>query len=289
VTEPDHQCITLRDGRTLAYAEYGDPKGEPVIYCHGTPSSRAEAELTIRHTLTADTGLRVIIPDRPGMGLSDFQPDRRIVDWPGDVLDLLNALKLEKSAVLGSSGGAPFALACGALIADRVTVIGVIGGVAEGSTVIGRLARVVPPVMCGLIRLQLLALRSASVRKSIANAFPEPDRSLFQNEKIREGFIGCLEECCRRGTRGAAQEIGMLSEPWGFDPRRVTVPVFLWQGARDGTVSADGARYLASALPNCHAKFYPDDAHLSVLMNHHQEIFSALRLPSGARCQDLIA
>jgi pimeloyl-ACP methyl ester carboxylesterase len=146
--------------------------------------------------------------------------------------------------------------------------------------------------MRGMIRLQLLALRSSYVRRSMANAFPEPDRSLLQNEAIREGFIGCLEECCRRGTRGAAQEIAMLSEPWGFELRGVMVPVFLWQGQRDGNVSADGARYLAGALTNCRAEFYPQDAHLSVMMNHHREIFGALRngrLPLRAGHENLVA
>jgi hypothetical protein len=71
--------------------------------------------------------------------------------------------------------------------------------------------------------------------------------------------------------------------------------VFVWQGQRDGNVSGNGARYLAGALTNCRAEFYPDDAHLSLMMNHHREIFGALkndegiRLPSGAGYENLIS
>src|SRR5580698_3576315 len=154
MTDRDYQSIKLRDGRTLAYAEFGDPQGAPIIYCHGTPSSRAEGELTIRGSCAGQLGLRVIIPDRPGMGGSDFLPNRRVVDWPSDVLELTDALHIERFAVLGSSGGAPYALVCAALIPERVSVVGVIGGVAPvdapglfsaRSRSLGRMVRLAAP------------------------------------------------------------------------------------------------------------------------------------------------
>jgi len=119
MTNTECREITLRDGRMLAYAEYGSPKGLPIIHCHGTPSSRVEGDLTFSDTLAAELGVRIIVPDRPGMGRSDFQPNRCIVDWPNDVLELASALGLETFAVLGSSGGAPYAAACAALIPTR--------------------------------------------------------------------------------------------------------------------------------------------------------------------------
>lgn len=112
--------VTLRSGRTLASAEYGSPTGRPVIYCHGAPSSRVEGDLIVNSTAASALGLRVIVPDRPGMGRSQAQPGRRIVDWANDVVDLSLALKLGTFAVLGSSGGAPYAAVCGALIPSRV-------------------------------------------------------------------------------------------------------------------------------------------------------------------------
>ena len=286
MTASDYRWIKLRDGRRLAYAEFGDPAGKPIIYCHGTPSSRVEGELTVRDSCASQLGLRVIIPDRPGMGGSDFLPNRRIVDWPSDVLELAAALQLGRFAMLGSSGGAPYALVCGALIPERVSVVAVIGGVApidapglfsRRSRFLGGMVRVGAPIMRGLMRLQLLAVRSKKAREGMANAFPEPDRTLLQREAIRDRFIGCLEECCRNGPRGAVWELGMFSQPWGFELGKVAPPVLLWQGERDGNVSASHARYLASALPDCLATFYPDDAHLSVMLNHHPQIFGDIR------------
>src|SRR5580765_7402671 len=104
MTNTECREIKLRDGRTLAYAEYGSPLGLPIIHCHGTPSSRVEGELTFNGAIAAELGVRIIVPDRPGMGRSDFQPARRIVDWPNDVLELAAALKFDTFAVLGSSG-----------------------------------------------------------------------------------------------------------------------------------------------------------------------------------------
>src|SRR5258705_11547688 len=123
------QCsqITLRDGRALAYAQYGAPDGRPIIHCHGTPSSRVEGDLLFSGNIAAEVGVRIIVPDRPGMGRSDFQAGRSLLDWPNDVLELATALELDTFAVLGSSGGGPYAAACGIRIPARVRGVGFLG------------------------------------------------------------------------------------------------------------------------------------------------------------------
>ena len=102
----DGKTIRLRDGRLLGYAEYGVPEGKPVLHFNGFPGTRFEASLIA--DAAARVGVRLIGVDRPGMGLSDFQPGRRILDWPDDVLELADALGLERFAVMGVSGGGPF-------------------------------------------------------------------------------------------------------------------------------------------------------------------------------------
>ncbi|KAI8953163.1 alpha/beta hydrolase [Xylaria longipes] len=106
----DSQTLKLPDGRTLGFAEYGSPTGKPLFYFHGFPSSRYEA-IGI-HEACQRQDLRIISPDRPGFGLSTFDPDRRITDWPGDVRALADHLGLTRFAVLGCSGGGLYALAC---------------------------------------------------------------------------------------------------------------------------------------------------------------------------------
>lgn len=284
------QQITLRDGRALAFNEYGNPSGRPIIYCHGTPSARVEGDLIVNSVLADELGLRIIVPDRPGMGGSDFQPGRRILDWPNDVLELAAALDLEMFSVLGSSGGAPYAAVCGALIPDRIRVIGLLGGVApaDGPGVIQamspplrimvRLARFAPAVLRGLFRLNLRAIRSGGQRggERMAASFPEPDRSLLQRPEIRDGFMACFVESCRGGVKGPVWDTKLMSGPWGFDLAAIKSPVLLWQGERDRNVPAAHGRYLAAAIPTCRATFYPDEAHLSLPLNHQREILTAL-------------
>ncbi len=292
-----YRQITVRDGRTLAYAEYGRPSGRPIIYCHGVPSSRVEGDLTIDDRIAAELDLRVIVPDRPGVGQSQSQPGRRIVDWPNDVADLASALDLETFAVVGSSGGAPYAAVCGAMIPNRARVVGVIGGVAPVDApgimaalsgplrFMFRLSRVAPAVLRGMFRMNLRAIRGGSPRASqrMASMAPEPDRTLLQRQEISDGFMACFVEACRQGPRGPADDMGLVARPWGFDLASVKVPVLLWHGERDRNVPVACGRYLASAFPDCRATFYAEEAHLSVPLNHQQEIFGALASALGHR------
>src|SRR5688572_28104051 len=118
--------LTLSDGRKVGIAEFGAPAGRPVVYCHGFPASRLEARLA--HEAAKEVGARLIALDRPGYGLSDFQPGRRIGDWPRDVVEAADALGVQRFAMLGVSGGAPYALACAALLPERITALGVVCG-----------------------------------------------------------------------------------------------------------------------------------------------------------------
>jgi pimeloyl-ACP methyl ester carboxylesterase len=123
---PDN-VIRLRDGRILGYAEYGDPSGSPAFIFHGFPGSRLEAALA--HEAAIRAHVRVICPDRPGMGLSTFQPGRTMLDWPSDVMGLADALGVDRFAVGGISGGGPYAAACAFRIADRLTGAAIISGI----------------------------------------------------------------------------------------------------------------------------------------------------------------
>jgi pimeloyl-ACP methyl ester carboxylesterase len=290
MSDATYREVALNGGRVLAYAEYGSLSGQPIIYCHGTPSARVEGELIIDGAAASTLGLRFIVPDRPGMGRSDYVPGRKIVDWPNDVLELASRLELGTVTVFGSSGGAPYALACGALIPHRVRMVGILGGIAPANApgvlasmsgqlrMLLRLGRFAPAVVRALFRLNLAAIRRNGARagEQMAAWAPEPDRALFQQERIRNGFIKCFEESCRQGTRGPAMDVSLLARPWGFDLTAVRVPVLLWHGERDGNVPVASGRYLAGMLPNCRTTFYENDAHLSLPVNHQEELLAAL-------------
>lgn len=126
MTDRTNQTITLNDGRQLAYAEFGDSEGKPVIYNHGYNGSRLEGYMMESALDTAD--IRLIIPERPGIGNSTFQHGRKLLDWPNDVIALANALDIETFAMLGVSGGGPYTAACAYAIPERLSNIGIVVG-----------------------------------------------------------------------------------------------------------------------------------------------------------------
>jgi len=122
------QQLRLATRRLLAYDEHGAVDGVPVFYFHGSPSTRLEWHLFGSDALARKLKVRVIVPDRPGLGRSDFQPGRRISDWPADVIALADRLALARFAVLGYSGGGPYAAACALKIPERFTHVGIVSG-----------------------------------------------------------------------------------------------------------------------------------------------------------------
>src|SRR5262249_37258319 len=101
------RLITLADGRRLAFCEYGAPQGKPVFSFPGWPGSRLEARLAAPTARRFNA--RLIAVDRPGFGRSDFKKRRTLVDWPGDVAKLADALGLDRFSIAGVSGGGPYA------------------------------------------------------------------------------------------------------------------------------------------------------------------------------------
>jgi pimeloyl-ACP methyl ester carboxylesterase len=114
------QRVRLSDGRWLGYRELGDPGGAPLFFFHGTPGSRWSVD--VNDPLARMPGVRLILPERPGYGLSTAKPDRRLLDRARDVAELADQLGIGEFAVAGVSGGGPHALACAAALPDRVTV-----------------------------------------------------------------------------------------------------------------------------------------------------------------------
>jgi pimeloyl-ACP methyl ester carboxylesterase len=130
-----HGTIQLRDGRALGYVEYGDPTGPGLLYFHGHPGSRLEAKFLAPAATQAD--VRLIGIDRPGMGLSTYQPRRRLLDWVEDVEQLADHRAIDRFSVVGFSGGGPYAAACAYRIPHRLNACGLVASVGH----VGRRSR----------------------------------------------------------------------------------------------------------------------------------------------------
>jgi pimeloyl-ACP methyl ester carboxylesterase len=233
--------------------------------------------------------VRAILPDRPGIGLSDFQPRRTILDWPADVLSLADGLELDRFSVLGISVGGPFALACALKITDRLTSAGVVSsiaplhipGITEGMGP-GRLFFSMGRRAPGLVRLQFNMLKRglqknpAGVVKQVQASFPPPDLAVFVQEHVQDAFQISLKEMMRNGTRGLVYEAGLLARSWGFLPEDIRIPVQLWYGGQDTNTPPQMGKYLSQHIPDVDVHFKPDEGHFSIIINHFGAILQQL-------------
>ena len=192
-----NQQLRLPDGRVLGYDERGAPDGRPLFYFHGSPSSRLESFLYIDEALLQRLDVRLIVPDRPGLGLSDFQPGRRILDWPRDLLALADHLQIERFAVLAYSLGGPYGLAAAHTIPQHLERTGIVSGAAlftepelithvnEGTRRFLTLPRERPRLARLFLGLMLGTLPRIAPGRFIAGAsaaLPAPDRVLVEGD-----------------------------------------------------------------------------------------------------------
>lgn len=285
--------ITLPDGRRLAFSELGDPLGTPVIHQHGMPGSRLEQQA--EDSLFRSFGVRVITPDRPGYGLSDPNPGARLADWPRDVAALADALRLDSFRVTALSGGGIYALACAALIPERLTRVVVCGcpapmsmpGALEGMRWMTRagvwLGRHAPSLfaaaanaMSGVIRRYPGFFVDGSNRDK-----PASDLRWMAMSNVRKGAEAMLRESFRSGGLGYTRDIRNLALPWELRLDDVSVAVEIWHGDVDTVIPSRHGVYLAAAIPRATLHLCAGEGHM-VFWSHIEEVFGASRVAAAA-------
>ncbi|TPX12917.1 uncharacterized protein E0L32_006797 [Thyridium curvatum] len=289
----------LPDGRTLGYAEFGCPNGRPLMWFHGFPMSRLDGWAADR--IARRRGIRVIAPDRPGFGLSTFQPSRRIVDWPADVKALADHIGIKRFAVLGLSGGGPYAVACAyALPEQTMTACGVlIGGPPweAGPHYMPWFARLTswasnycPTVLQALSAMLIGSLRwimttgwatkkldaflerlskerreTEAAERAAGNITDEPEPEISaadRRQRAMANWFGGFDQ----GSKAFVQEARLLSAPtWGFRLEDVEYDkVQIWHGAKDFNSPIEMMRYLAKRLQHADLHEYRDDNHFTM-------------------------
>lgn len=257
------ESLHLNGGRRMGYAVFGDPQGMAVLALHGTPGSRFMFALS--DEAARARGLRIIAPERPGYGLSDYYPARSLAELAADVAALSDALELERFAVLGVSGGGPHALAAAAAMPDRVALLALVspvGPIADCRRRIrmSRLHRLIFTRMgrsdaaCAtffwLVRTLVRSAPDVAYR-ALMQRVVASDRELLQRPEVKANLQTALKEGLRRGINGARQDLRLFCAPWGLHLEEIDVPTVLWQGSDDTIVPPGAAYYLAEILPHC--------------------------------------
>ncbi len=281
--------LTLADGRRLCFQQFGDPVGQPILYCHGFPSCRLEAGLIADAAIAVRA--RLIAADRPGMGGSSPQPGRRIGDWPKDLAALADHLGLGRFHLLGVSGGAPFAMACAAALPERILGLGLVCGLGslEGSDAgagMGWMQRntvdfarawpaLAQPLYTGVLA-PTLAWYPDLVLSFLVPHSAGIDREVLARPEVRSLLRANIRETFRQGGAAASRELWLFTHRWEPDPRRVAVPTRLWHGEDDRTVPVQMGRRHALVIPHCRAEFLPAEGHFSLPVLHGRRILEEL-------------
>jgi pimeloyl-ACP methyl ester carboxylesterase len=285
------RILALPGGRRLGYADYGDPKGAPLFAFHGTPGSRLMLALADRPARSLR--VRLIAPDRPGFGCSDFQPGRTFADWPDDVCALADALGLGRFAVAGISGGGPYAAACAWKVPHRLTSVGILSSVgplvgSQATANLSRRHRLVFGLAARSPRLARPAMEAVRLgwRRFPDRLFarlvawtPPQDRAIITRPEVRACLIDGLVDAFRGGGRGVAHELVLFGSPWGFPLQEIRLPVRLWHGQADALVPPAMGRRIAASIPRCEAVFVPRAGHYWVF-DHIEELLRAV-VPNG--------
>ena len=287
---PREGRLQLRDGRTMAYAEWGDPAGRAVLGCHGSPSSRLERHVDDPAAYRR-WGVRLIVPDRPGFGGSDPQPGRRVTDWSDDVVQLLDSLGVDRFAALSLSGGAAYALACAYALPDRVHAVGVLGG-APPPDVPWPWSDVLPGWLPPTVRAAAhrpsratatllrpvfapLTVGPALLPRYLQLRLNPSDRRVLGRPAVRRAMAATFTEGLRQGAGQLAEDRALLFRPWGFPVGEVHQSVHVWHGTQDWQVPVGLGRVLVAMLPNCTAHWYAGEGHFLVF-DHAREVYAAL-------------
>jgi pimeloyl-ACP methyl ester carboxylesterase len=259
------QVTAAPDGRTLVFAQWGDPNGKPVFFLHGTPGCRLN-----RHpneALVRSTGARIITYDRAGYGGSDRLRGRKVADCVGDVAAIADTLSLDRFAVWGGSGGGPHALAVAALVGDRVTRVICDGGVAPYEALGDDWYAGMDPenvmefgwALEGEERLarelksedEKVRLRVSVDPSTVFGDFdlPESDKAVFAREDFAQLIRDTVLEQTRNGVGGWVDDDIAFTVPWGFDPATITVPTQVWYGTADVNVPRAHGEWIARTVP----------------------------------------
>ena len=271
--------VAVRGDRRLSFAEYGPRHGPAIVWMHGTPGARRQIPLEVREY--ADRrGVRIIGIDRPGIGSSTphLYPD--VLDWTHDLELFLETLAIDTVRLIGLSGGAPYALAAGAALPDRVHGIGILGGVAPtcgpdavDDGPIQLAVRLAPLLTLARVPLGVTITQAIRVIKPLAGPAldlyaalqPPGDKNLLSRPEFKAMFLDDLLNGSRFQTTAPLADLILFTRPWGFEAADVRVPVRWWHGDADHIVPLRHGQHLVDRLPDARMTVIDGESHLGGL------------------------
>jgi pimeloyl-ACP methyl ester carboxylesterase len=265
----DTQAVTASDGRSLTFAEWGDPDGFPVFSLHGAPGSRFSRFYD--EDAYVEVGARVITYDRPGYGGSDRHRGRQVVDCVADIAAIADKLGIERFAVTGASVGGPHSLAVAARLPERVTKAACAVGIAPFDTPDFDWFADMDPLNVREIQWALegedvlereFDREAAKMLEQVAGdpsklledwQLSDADRAQLARSEAHEVTRQGINEAFRRGVSGYVDDTLCLVRSWGFEVAEISVPTRVIYGLTDVLAPRQHGEWLARNVPNAEA------------------------------------
>ena len=286
-------CITktrfhlLKDRRIISFSEFGDNKGTPVFYSHGTPGSRLEGE--ILHQEALNHNFRLICIDRPGIGKSTYLPDRKLLDYPNDILEVANELKIAEFGLISWSSGGAHALACSYAMPDKILFNIVLAGYARISETTASpnpkqsnidqfmlsLSRHSPNLFRFFYSLFALGMKIAPnfSYKAILNSMSKSDKLIANNDSFKSILYNAQKEAFNDGSVGVATDATIHYHDWGFNLEDIITNVHIFHGIEDQLVPTEFSLQNKAQIPSCELHLVEGEGHLFPCI-YSKEIFN---------------
>jgi len=286
----DAFSLEVDDGRSLDVRVVGPPDGVVLVTHHGTPSTGRPFRPFVE--AAADRGLRTVTYSRPGYAGSTRAPGRSVASCAADTARIADHLGAERFFTSGQSGGGPHALACAALLPDRVIACATTAGVgpwnADGLDFLAGMAeeniQEFGAALAGSDELRAyLEHEAGTLRAATANDLADALGGLVSpvdvaalTGEFAEHATETLHESISTGILGWFDDDVAFTQPWGFELADIRVPVVVWQGAQDRMVPFAHGEWLAATIPAATARLLDDEGHLSLVVGSIEEILEDL-------------
>lgn len=287
--------VPLSDGRSLEAQIEGDQAGTLLVFHHGSPGAAVPFEAFDR--AANERGIRLVTYSRPGFGDSSRHEGRAVADCAADVAALADHLGSERFVTIGWSGGGPHAIACAALLPDRVTAAATIAGVApydadglDWTAGMGEDNRIEYPTAArdraALLEwmrphVEVMAkIEPDEILAAMRSLISEVDEASISGE-LGEVLAASFHRAFANGPWGWYDDDLAFVAPWGFDLASIRVPVSIWQGRHDLMVPFAHGEWLAGHIPSARPQLRPEHGHLSLAVGAIGEILDDVVAGAG--------
>ena len=282
---------SLPDGRVINVYDFGDSSGRPVIFMHGGGAGATGLFAAAADQAARQHRIRLLAPDRPGVGESSPQPHRSVPDWTRDVSELADSLHVDAFDIVSHSGGAAYALACASFLPERILSVHLVAATASKPLILRREQRSIKAKVSMSMNASMRDKTLAAMFKRVETGFEQDPGKAFQSflrrlpacerrslatPAIEEALRRCTVAALRQGSEGVIADLRLIFADWGFPLESVQTPVTIWHGEGDATSPLPVARMLAGKLPHSDLRTLPNEGHLSVWLNRNPDILASI-------------